>query len=86
MIPSMDELEEIEVVADRITKGGDKWLVYFRLFKNDLFGSSENSNHCVIVNPEGIDFSFQEDENKLTAFASEPLKIRNEAMAYQITY
>lgn len=86
MEPAINELEEVQVVTDRIKRDGDKWFIYYELFKDDLLGSSENSKHCVISNPEVIDFSFKKSSNTLEAFAIEPLKIRNEAMAYDITY
>lgn len=83
---SVDELQEVEVVADRISRDGDKWFVYYELFKNDFLGSSENSRYSIILNPEVIDFSFTQSNNTLVAFASEPIKIRNEVMGYDINY
>ncbi|MEQ9403791.1 MAG: carboxypeptidase-like regulatory domain-containing protein [Cyclobacteriaceae bacterium] len=86
MEPSISELQEVEVVAERITNEYDTWYAFFELFQNDLFGTSFNAGHCYISNPEVISFTYHESNNKLVAFATEPIKIRNEAMAYQITY
>ncbi|MEM6829896.1 MAG: carboxypeptidase-like regulatory domain-containing protein, partial [Bacteroidota bacterium] len=75
MNPKVSELNEIEVVAKRIVNTQDNWPVYFDIFKNDLFGSSANSKACSIVNPEVVNFLYDKETNKLTAFASEPIKI-----------
>jgi hypothetical protein len=86
MIPSVNELKEVEIVSERVTTEYDEWKTYYQLFRNDLFGSSETSEFCEITNPHVIDFTYDQINRILTAEASEPLKIINEAMAYQITY
>lgn len=86
MVQSISELREVEIVSDRITEEYDEWLTYFQMFQNDLFGTSENSRHCVITNPDVINFTFDDNTGKLTAHATEPLVIINEAMSYMITY
>ncbi len=82
----ISQLEEVEIVTDRIRKDTDRWPFYFMQFQNDLLGTSESSRYCSISNPEVIDFTYNEETNKLEAFASEPIKVVNEPMAYQITY
>ena len=86
MVPDLQQLQEIEIVSNRITSEFDEWMTYYKQFQNDFFGTSENSWHCVITNPEVIDFTYDDAKSKLTAHASEPLNIINEAMAYRITY
>ncbi len=86
MILSVDQLDEIEVVSNRISNDVKDWPLYFTLFKNDLFGTSKNAKQCTITNPEVINFSYDETSNKLTAHTSAPINIVNKAMAYQITY
>ncbi|MEP1093516.1 MAG: carboxypeptidase-like regulatory domain-containing protein [Cyclobacteriaceae bacterium] len=86
MVPSISQLEEVEIVSDRITAEYDEWLTYFQMFQDDLFGTSENSRHCVITNPDVINFTFDDSTGKLTAHATKPIIIVNEAMSYMITY
>ena len=82
----VSQLEEVAVVSERITNDRDNWPAFFQLFQQDLFGTSLSSQYCAILNPEVIDFTYEEPENKLIAFAHAPLEIRNDAMAYEITY
>lgn len=86
MVLSISQLEEVEVVSNRISSELNDWPLYFSLFKNDLFGTSENARQCTITNPEVIDFVYEEGPKRLRAFASEPINIVNKSMAYQITY
>ncbi|MEP5613338.1 MAG: carboxypeptidase-like regulatory domain-containing protein [Cyclobacteriaceae bacterium] len=86
MVPSISLLKEVEIVSNRITVEYDEWLTYFHVFQDDLFGTSENSWHCVITNPDVINFTFDDNTGKLSAHATEPIIIMNEAMAYSITY
>lgn len=86
MVRSVNQLEEVEIVSDRITIQYDEWITYFHQFQDDLFGTSSNSQHCVIANPDVINFAFEDATGKLSAHADEPIIIFNEAMSYMITY
>ncbi len=86
MQPAISELDEVEVISNRLTYLESPWLDYLNTFKNDLFGNSENVLSCRILNPETISFSYHSEKDRLMAYASEPIKIINEAMAYEVSY
>lgn len=86
MVPAINELEEVQIVADRIDRNADQWFLYYEVFKRDLFGSSEEAEFCEITNPDVVDFTYDNKNNELKAFASAPLKIINHAIGYDITY
>jgi len=72
-----------------VTSRRDKeWDKFFRKFEKTFFGESNNSKDCEITNKWVIDI--EEDhffgENGITATASEPLQIVNQALGYKITY
>jgi hypothetical protein len=58
---------------------------YGYLFFKELIGYSEFSKKCKILNPEVINFYFDEENEILTAKASEPILIENNALGYLIT-
>ncbi len=58
---------------------------YGYLFFRELIGFSEFSKKCKILNPEVINFFFDEETGKLTAKSSEPILIENNALGYLIT-
>ena len=62
---SIEELEEVQIVSDRVKSGANEWAAYYQLFSRDLFGTSENSAKCRITNPEVIEFDYKEPINKL---------------------
>lgn len=82
----LGQLEEVEVISNRIRRSEDSWLAYYLAFKKELIGLTENAEKCVIENPEALDFTFERGSNTLKAYASEPLQIRNDALGYRISY
>ncbi len=84
----LGQLEEVEIIANRITKRGNEnsWSFHYETFKQELLGSSSLSKSCVIENPEVIHFYFDQKDNSLSAYADEVLVIRNEALGYTIDY
>lgn len=82
----LGQLEEVEVISNRVTSTQSAWEFYYRTFKEELLGTSINALNCVIENPEALNFSYNESKNTLTAFASDPLMIRNDALGYRIKY
>ncbi|WP_421765384.1 carboxypeptidase-like regulatory domain-containing protein [Ekhidna sp.] len=82
----LGQLEEVEVISNRIRRTEDSWLAYYLAFKKELIGLTENADKCVIENPEALDFTYNRGANALRAYASEPLQIRNDALGYRITY
>lgn len=82
----LGQLEEVEVISNRISNDQSAWHLHFLVFKEELLGKSENARNCVIENPEVIKFSYDRDQNTLKAYTSDPIQIRNEALGYRITY
>ena len=82
----LGQLEEVEVISNRVTSAQSTWELYYKTFKEELLGTSDNAQSCVIENPEALNFSFNDSKNILTAFASDPLTIRNDALGYRIKY
>ncbi len=59
---------------------------YLNWFKNEFLGTSDIAKECKILNPEALDFSYDEDAHKLTASSYDYLQIENDALGYRIKY
>ncbi|MEZ4945833.1 MAG: carboxypeptidase regulatory-like domain-containing protein [Cyclobacteriaceae bacterium] len=66
------------------TKQDEEWELNLDWFMNGLLGSDVNTAACKIVNEKAL--SFQRDGDQLTATATEPIVIENNALGYKITY
>ena len=75
-------LPSVEVSAKRPRT----WKKHLKKFKDIFFGESGNSKKCKIVNPEVLDFHMNDSLECLTASASGPLEIENQALGYRISY
>ncbi|GAB4237048.1 MAG: hypothetical protein Tsb0034_11980 [Ekhidna sp.] len=82
----LGNLQEVEVVSNRIDNSSSNWLIHYQIFKQELLGTSKNAAECVIENPEALSFSFDDTSGTLRAFTSAPLVIRNDALGYRISY
>lgn len=82
----MGQLEEVEVVSNRIHRDDNSWQSHYRTFKEELLGQSENAMQCVIENPEVLNFVYDDGSNTLRAYTQHPLQIRNDALGYRISY
>lgn len=81
LTPKPIEFPEVDIVD----KYDDEWKDNFEIFEEGLLGKTEFADGCTIQNPYCV--SFSEDENDiLYAYTSEPLKIINENLGYEITY
>ncbi|MEM8895506.1 MAG: carboxypeptidase-like regulatory domain-containing protein, partial [Bacteroidota bacterium] len=74
------QLDEVEILS-RYDKS---WERHYRLFEKEFIGSSPSSSRCYILNPEVLDFDFDEDRNLLSAAADDVLIIENQALGYSI--
>ena len=59
-----------------------EWKANLGRFVRAFFGSTPNAASCKIVNPQVLDFSWDEAASKLVATAREPLEIQNLALGY----
>ena len=76
------ELETV-VVQPYIKDGWQKW---GRFFLESFIGTSAYSGNCKIKNTNVIKFRLSKNGKELSAFASEPLIIENDALGYTIRY
>lgn len=80
--PKVHELQEV-VVAPFVKDG---WQQYGKLFMDQFIGTTALSEQCKLLNPKAVRFRFNKKENKVTAYADEPLVIENRALGYTVTY
>ena len=78
--PEPIQMEEITVTY----KKDKKWQKDYTLFKRAFLGTSMNGEECTILNEYVL--SFDRKSGLLMAKASQPLKIENKRLGYEITY
>jgi hypothetical protein len=61
-----------------------EWLKRLKRFESSFFGTAPNADACSFINPEVL--SFKEQGSALIAWAEEPLRVRNEALGYELTF
>jgi len=82
LAPSEQQLSEVEVKVSR-----DKtWEKQLKKFEKVFLGDDEIASNCKIVNPWVIDFSDKVKGKQLTAHASAPLEIENNALGYKLYF
>lgn len=80
--PQVAELEEV-IVGNYDKNGWEKWGVFFMEM---LIGNTPNALNCKLLNKEAVKFSFSKKENILRAYTTEPLRIENNALGFDLTY
>lgn len=75
------QLQTIEIEA----KDPVEWKKDLDRFVKAFIGSSSHSSGCNLLNPQVLDFSYDEDAGKLVATARAPLEIENRALGYHMT-
>ncbi|MCX7996126.1 MAG: hypothetical protein N3A65_10245, partial [candidate division WOR-3 bacterium] len=78
MNPKTYELAEIDVKG----KEDPNWWRQLDLFKKMFFGQNDFSKSCDLINPYHINFT--ETSEKLIAQTDFPVKVRNNALGYEI--
>lgn len=73
-----------EVVVRNYLKDG--WKEWGSFFIENLIGVGDFADDCKILNHEVVKFRFDKKANVLTAICTEPLKILNKALGYELTY
>lgn len=76
-------LNEVVVTAN-VDKNG--WALYGSTFKKDFLSYSSFAKQCEIVNYPAMRFRQIKKDNVLKAYSKEPLKIKNNALGYELTY
>lgn len=82
LVPKTQDLNEVVVLSPE----KDGWAKYGADFTKDFIGYSAFAKECEILNKEVIEFRDDRANHTLIASAQEPLKIRNKATGYLITY
>ncbi|MEO6980196.1 MAG: carboxypeptidase-like regulatory domain-containing protein [Mucilaginibacter sp.] len=59
---------------------------YLAWFTNEFLGSSDISKECKLLNPELLDFDYDNANNVLTATSVDFLIIQNDALGYRVKY
>ena len=80
--PKTTDLNEVVVLPPE----KDGWAKYGKEFLRDFIGYSDFANECEILNKEVLEFRDDRSNHKLLVSAEKPLKIRNKATGYLITY
>jgi hypothetical protein len=80
--PKTIQLNEVKIKpVDDLTR--DK---YLQLFKNEFLGTTDLAKDCKILNPEVLDFDYNDTTGTLKASAADFLKIKNDGLGYNISY
>lgn len=64
----------------------EEWKNNLKKFITQFFGKTPNAEQCKLLNPEVLDFSFDEETSAFTATVREPLIIENKALGYRLYY
>ncbi|MBL7757185.1 MAG: carboxypeptidase-like regulatory domain-containing protein [Chitinophagaceae bacterium] len=75
-----------EVIIRSSNEVKDGWEKYGSFFIDHFIGTTPFSHQTQLENPEVLKFFFLKKSNKLRVLATEPLRIRNEALGYQLIY
>lgn len=78
------EPNPVELNGVTVEENRDEWLDRLDRFRAAFFGDVPNAERCEFINPEVL--SFEQTEEGLVARAEEPLRMRNEALGYEVTY
>lgn len=75
-----------EVIIRSSNEVKDGWEKYGSFFIDHFIGTTPFSRQTQLENPEALKFFLLKKSNKLRVLATEPLRIRNEALGYQLIY
>lgn len=75
-----------EVIVRSSNEVKDGWEKYGTFFLDHFIGTTPFSKQTTLENPDVLKFFLLKKTNKLRVLATEPLRIRNDALGYQLTY
>lgn len=61
-----------------------EWKKFLKKFQKSFLGTSRNASKTKILNPEVLDFNFNDESLTLKASAVQPLRIENKSLGYRI--
>ncbi len=76
--------QQPEVVVTAVSP--KRWKKNFDIFRKTFLGESKNAKDTEILNPDVLNFEFDDTKDILTASADDALIIRNGSLGYQIKY
>lgn len=68
-----------------VSDSRERWLERLETFKEAFLGPGKMADECSLVNPEVLSFQKRAD-GALVARTEEPLRMRNEALGYEVTF
>lgn len=80
--PKVNQLKELKVVSLKYKE----WEKHYSIFKQEFLGSTHNAKRCEILNPEVLDFVFNDKKKSIVVKAYKPLIIINTALGYELDY
>lgn len=75
-----------EVVLRNTYEVADGMARYGNFFLEHFIGATPNASKCQLLNPEALKFYFYKKSNRLKVLATEPVKIANHALGYNLSY
>lgn len=76
--------QPIEMQGVTVEQSRTEWLKRLERFQSSFFGNAPNADACSFINPEVL--SFKEKGGALIAWAEKPLRVRNDALGYELTF
>lgn len=81
-----EEISLGEVILKNTNEVADGWEKYGDFFIQNFIGSTPNAKQCTLLNYEALKFYFYKRSNKLKVLATEPIRIVNKALGYNMRY
>jgi len=79
-----NSLSEVVIISSNEVPDG--WEKYGSFFIDHFIGATPAADSCVLQNPEALKFFYFKRSDKLKVLATEPLRITNNTLGYQLTY
>ncbi len=81
------QVEEISISSDYLTEAEKKLREKnLKKFETLFFGTSENASKSTILNPEYLNFTYDEATGLFIVSASKPIQIENRSLGYFVSY
>ncbi|NTS42473.1 carboxypeptidase-like regulatory domain-containing protein [Flavisolibacter sp. BT320] len=75
-----------EVIIKNTNEVADGWEKHGQFFLANFIGASPNADSCTLLNPEALKFLYYKRNDRLKVLATEPLRIENRALGYNMRY
>lgn len=83
LTPRIFRIQEVTVATRSLAR---ERLANLRLFRKEFIGTTSYSRRCYILNEKDITFNYGSDQDTLRAYATKPIRIKNLALGYEISY